>query len=597
MQAHTRAAIVAQGDGVPLFVEELTKAVLETGEAAIPASLHGSLMARLDHLPEVKEVAQIAACIGRDFDPALVQAVAEHPQAVAAALGKLAAAELIFRRGGRANLKFTFKHALVQEAAYESLLRSKRQRMHARILQALEDGRPDTPREILAHHAARAKEIDKAIGYWSQAGKAALAKSAYLEAAGYLESAIELIQAEGDGTDRRTQELELQLCLGQAHIGTYGFGAEATKKIFMRAYALLEADPGKASDGLRVHYGLWAWHIIRAELEKALPIATRALAVAQADGSHETLLYAHRIVAASHMYLGDFAKARDHFTLALDHLNSIGNIKPTAEFGVDPVVGTLSNFALMLCIQGFAEQSKELLARARVMGSALPQVAARALMHFIFAMRAACARDHVALAAEAGVLAELAAQHGLSGYSRFAHALQGWPTMESSRPDEQIVAAHERCLSELDARGTRSYVPLIQVGLATALAAFGRQSEALETIERALVECEETAQGWCDAELWRVRGELMLRGPQRDPEEAARSFDRALTIARARGAKLWELRAAVSVARMLAGTGEATRARELLAPIYEWFTEGFDTVDLVEARALLSELGQPLRRT
>jgi class 3 adenylate cyclase/tetratricopeptide (TPR) repeat protein len=593
LQAQTLAAIVAQTDGVPLFVEELTKAVLETGEAAIPASLHGSLMARLDRIPEVKEVAQIAACIGREFDQALVQAVAERPEAVGEALDKLVAAELVFRRGDRANPRFTFKHALVHEAAYESLLRDKRQRIHAGILEVLETRAEGTPPEILARHADGAKQTDKAIGYWQQAGNAALAKSAYVEAAGYLDSAVELIHAQAAGTDRRAQELDLQLRLGQAHIAARGFGAEATGKAFERANELLEADPGKASYGLRAQYGLWAWHISRAELRKALHLATKALAVAHADGNHEMLLGAHRMVGVSHMFIGDLARARDHFDRAMGLVacTSPGELNP---LGMDSTVATLCNLAWVLNIQGLSEQGNKLVQQARSIGLALPQVNARALMHFYCAMRAACGRDRAALAAEVKALAELAAKHRLSMHEGNASCLHAWVVMETGQSAEEAVVAYERGIAALVAIGARLYTPFFKGGLARALAASGRHQQALRTIGQALTECEETAQGWCHAELWRVRGELVLSDPQPDHAAATRSFEQALAVARACGAKLWELRAAVSLARLWVDQGERARARALLAPIHDSFTEGFDTVDLRETKALLSELGQDL---
>jgi len=288
--------------------------------------------------------------------------------------------------------------------------------------------------------------------------------------------------------------------------------------------------------------------------------------------------------------LGDFAKARTHFERAMEILNSAKRDELTAtQFGVDPAVATLSYFAWALCLQGFADQGAELDARARRIGSALSQVSARMQRHLVCAVCAACARDHGAMAAEVEALADLATRHRLTMYSSYADVLINLGKITSARSEEEAVRSYERSLRKLAAGGTRIWVPFFVAQLAAGLGACGHQDEAMRTIEEALVECGETAQGWCDAELWRVRGELMLNGPHGDAAEAARSFERALTLARAHGAKLWELRSAMSLARLCADQGDSTKALKLLAPIHDWFTEGFDTPDLVEARMLLGK--------
>ena len=588
LQAQTRAAIVAQTDGVPLFVEELTKAVLETGEAAIPASLHGSLMARLDRIPEVKEVAQIAACIGREFDLALVEAVAERPQAVRGAIDKLAAAELIFRRGDKANPRFTFKHALVQEAAHESLLRSKRQAIHARILEALEVEQLNTAPEILAHHAERARLADRAIGYWSEAGNAALAKSACLEAAAYLENAIRLIDAEPGGVDRRAREAALQLRLGQARIGTQGFPAQDTRQAFARALELFETDPGSASDRLQAQYGVWAWHTTRGEFDQGLLLANKALAAAQIGPDRAALLPAHRMVAASLFYLGDFVEAQEHLEPAVALVGSSVADEVTVRLGVGPRVATLCYGAWLLCLRGYAGQSRQMLARAHSLGAAL-EPSARAQMHMFSALIAASAGDGAATRGEAECLGELAAKHRLPMYGQYADAFLGLAAIGT--PTEAAVRAYEQRVNDLIAARVLIWAPFLLARLAEGMQACGYHDEALRTIGRAFDECEATSQRWCEAELWRTRGKLLLHALQPDRAQATRAFERAMAIARDQDAKLWELRAAMSLARLWAGQGDRAKALDVLAPIHDWFTEGFDTVDLVEARVLLTELG------
>ena len=595
LNPRTLATIASRADGVPLFVEELTKAVLEIGEAAIPASLHGSLMVRLDRISEVKDVAQIAACIGREFDQALVQAVAERPDAVEAALDKLAGAELVFRRGGQANPRYTFKHALVQEAAYESLLRGKRQHTHARILEVLQTQRQGTASEILAHHAECSGQFDRAIGLWTEAGNAALGKSAYAEAAGYLTNAIKLVQAQPECRERRARELELHLRLGLANMAYLGFPAHATRTALARADELLDAD-SENTHYYPVQYGLWAGQISRGEFGSALRLANKVLVTAQSDGTDQALLFAHRIVGTSHMYLGEFANVRPHFDQALQYFDPNSKQRGLAkQFSVDPGAAVHCCYGFALAIMGLAAQSRSMLEHAHAIGSGLPQASARAYTFYQLAITGAVLGDPVCAKANAEIAADLSGRHRLPMYLGTAQILLGWALLQTGCPAEEALPYHERGLAELTEMGSHVYVPIYMAWHATALAAAGRQAEAMRKIELAFDENEVNPQGWGDAELWRLRGALFLGGPQRDLAEAAACFESALRIARVRGAKLWELRAAVSLAQLWAGQGDFDRAEQLLGPTYDWFTEGFDTTDLVQARAVLAEVGGRLR--
>ena len=591
LQSHTMAAIVAQTDGVPLFVEELTKAVLETGEAAIPASLHGSLMARLDRVPDVKEVAQIAACIGREFDQALLQVVAERPETVGLSMDKLTAAELVFRRAGGANPRYIFKHALVQEAAYESMLHSKRKAIHARILQAMNDEQARTPYEILARHAEGAGQFDRAIQYWSQAGDAATAKSAYAEAAGFLDAAIALIRAQDDGEDRRALELELQLRLGQVRVATEGYGNPATLAAFERAGDLLRACPQSSAHEMRAQYGLWTSHHTRGDFKEHMLAAERVFAAGQACGDTASRGMGHRVLAVSLIYAGDLAQARHHLEQALSLLDpSQSEPAVVTQFGVNPEVAVHFFLGWTLCLLGFAARSRAMLNRSREIAGTLPQVNARALAHMHGGIAGVCAGDVESVRSDSERLRELCARHRMPMYHGYADAFAGWILLESGQSPHDAVTLLERGLSTLAQIGSRNYAVLFIAQLARALAALGRHDDARSTVERALVESQSRGIGWCDAELWRVRGDLLLRCVPPDRPQAIESFERALRIARARGAKLWELRAAVGLARLWAGDGETTNALNLLAPIYGWFTEGFDTVDLVAAKSLLEEI-------
>ena len=555
LHPQTLATIVTQTDGVPLFVEELTKAVLETGEAAIPASLHGSLMARLDRIPEVKEVAQIAACIGREFDQALLQAVAENPEAVAMAVDRLAAAELIFRRGDRANPRFTFKHALVQEAAYASLLRGRRQAVHARILEALETQRAETPSEILARHAQCAMHTGKSIDYWQHAGNAAYAKSAYAEAANFLTQAVRLIRAQPDSPDRRAQEFELQLSLGRANIAFLGYGAADTRKAFECAHRLVDASQAGSMRDIQAQHGLWAWHYAHGHCNECVQLATRILSAAQAHGDLAQVL-AHRVLGASYLHSGELSRARDHLvrSLALFDRHATG---AATQLGVNPGATGRAFLGWVLALMGLSADAQEMLRRSRAVGLALSQADARVNTHLHCAMGAACLRDVEAVRADAQALAELSSKHRLRMYKGYADVLLGWVATESGQPAGGAIALYERGFAELAAAGSRNYVPLFLGGFATSLAACGRHDEALQTIDRTLADSAQMGQGWCDAELQRLRGELLARGPHRDDAQAAHAFEQAVATARRRGARLWELRAAASLQQL---RGRTTRA-------------------------------------
>lgn len=590
LQAHTREAIVAQTDGVPLFVEELTKAVLETGAATVPASLHGSLMARLDRLPEVKEVAQVAACIGREFDAGLLQAVHERPEAVPAALDKLMAAGLVFRRGERAVERYTFKHALVQEVACESLLRSHRQGIHARILQVLED-RNDMRSEILAHHAERARRLDKAIEYWSRAGDAAKAKSAYAEAAGHFRRAIALIREEAGQVDRCGQELRLQLQMGHAWRATQGQGSQDAQLAYERAYALLEAAPDQVSHRFTAQYGMWVGQIGRGELRNALNKAAEALSDAHAGGAPEALMFGHRLVASSYFYLGEFEAARRHFEQALGLVDFPGRAEFLERFAVDPAAACLIGLAMVRSIQGHAYEARQLVERARGIESTITQVLARAIMHLHEAVRAMCVRDRAGAVVDIQLLADLSAKHRLPMYRAYASCLRGWLEMSAGGSADKAVDAYEWGLAHLAATGTRLYAPVFMAGLALALADAGRLDKAADTIQSAIAVCQDTSQGWCEAELWRVRGQIASHDRETGRDESLRCLERAVSLARTQGARLWELRAVVSLGRL---QSDPAQALDLLAPVYASFTEGFDTPDLAEASVLLS--GEALNR-
>jgi len=591
LTARTLSAIVAQTDGVPLYVEELTKAVLESGEMVIPASLHGSLMARLDRMPEAKEIAQIAACIGREFDQALLKAASRQTQAVDLALPKLVASEIIYQRGDRSQPRFLFKHALVQEAAYKSLLRGRQQEIHGRILEALDAGSTRTPNEILAHHAAGARQWDKALGYWRQAGLEAMGKSAYEEGKGFLERAIELLRSIPDGVDRRTLEVDLLQWYGTASLTT--IGAPPAKRAYLRARQLLDEIGGEPPQRLAVHYGLFNLYTMGAEPSDALELAISTLATY--EPASDAALIARRWIATAHSLLGNFASAEKLFEQVMPRLNASAG-QASALPLIDQRVAAHYQYGWVRTIQGFPDQGEQLWQRAHALCTPQSQASQWVQVFFFQALRAAIVRDPITVKSAAVSMREVGTKLGVFGkitgrmYAALADVFVELAGAIECRLEPHQIARFEHALQELEAVGYGQHVPFFMGTFAIGMAASGRHHEAATLAERALRMCEETSQGWCTAELWRIRGELHLLGQGGSAASADKCFAESMRLSRLQGARLWELRTAASLARAWKDRGEQAGALNVLQPIFECYSEGFDSGDLLEARALLKSL-------
>lgn len=585
----TLSRIVAQTDGVPLFVEELVKAVVESGEATIPESLKGSLMARLDRIPEVKEVARVAACIGREFDLELLKAVCEEPETAQRGVDRLMAAELVFQRGDRTKPSFKFKHALLQEVVSESLLMKTRRAIHARILDVLENRHPPTPREVLAQHATVAGLVERAIAHWSAAGKAAQGLSAYREAAAAFESAIALVHVRPGDPDLQALELDLQMRLGQCRMGVFGFGARASLDAFERANELLKADPGGRQARLPVQYGLWVWRHMNAELRDALALGLEMLAAEEVDGTPDSIQIACRLVATAYGYLGEFSRAQAFYDKAMPLVDSERclELKTLA----DPRIATLYQYSLLRCLQGRGDHSRRLIEQARALCTTQTTALQHGYLMLFSAFRAAIERDEAGVSGECANLADLLSRHRmLPGFDGFIDVLSVAPNLEPGPPAAVRIARGLRGLEKLETFGWHLYRPFLMARMATELSCCQRHDEASRLIDAAGVLCEATGQGWCDAEIWRVRGVLALQAPQADERRAAHCFTMASNLSRHRGAKVWELRATLDLARLHVLRERPLEAMTALAPVVGWFPERADSTDLAEARRLLGEL-------
>jgi class 3 adenylate cyclase/predicted ATPase len=599
-------AIARRTDGVPLFVEELTKAVLETGQFretdggwvlegvlpvdAIPSSLQASLLARLDRLAPAKQVAQVAACIGREFDHALLAAV--MPLAASeldAALERLVASELVSPRGGPADgVAYAFKHALVQDAAYASMLKSRRQQVHAAIAIALEKGFPEiaaTQPEIVARHCELAGRMERAAEYWQRAGELAIGRSATAEAAAHLGQAVRCLAALPPSRERRTRELELQAKLGPALIHVKGYAAPETGQAWARARELCR-ELG-LSDGIGpVLFGQYVFHYVRAEFEPAREAARELLGYGRERGDPAARLVGTRNLGVVCLSTGEFAEGRRHLEAALEGLPRLDERSLTLAYGQDLRTTGLLWLAKVL-LEGFPERAlvagEEGLRRSEALGH--PNTRAFTLCHA--AKLTALTRDARGTVPLADATVEFAAEQGYAQWLAEAWTFRGWARAELGEPEAGLAelgrgARAYRASGAVHWRGTH-------LGLrGRVLALQGRLDEARDVLGEALAHARGTGERWFEAELERLTGEVLARGGR--VEEAEASFSRALGIARSQGARMWELRAATCLARVRFERGEPRKAHELLAPVYDWFTEGFDTPDLQEAKALLQEL-------
>jgi class 3 adenylate cyclase/tetratricopeptide (TPR) repeat protein len=600
--------IIERTDGIPLFIEELTKAVIETGVVAeagdhyqvagpltplaIPTSLHGSLLARLDRLAPVREVAQIAAALGRQFSHELISAVASMPQQkLDDALSQLVQAELIFQRGEPPESEYTFKHALVQDAAYSTLLRSRRQQMHAQIATTLErqfseivNAQP----QFLAHHYAEAGLTDRAVEYLLKAGQQSLARSAMTEAAAQLRKGLNLLGALPADAWRQQQELDLLTALGTALTATKGWSADDVSTTFTRARALAE-QIGRREYLPPLIMGLWTFHLVRGDHRVCFPLGEQLQQIGEARNDAWSRWMGCSTRGITCFLLGQFDNARALLQRFCQLSDSVQRNSEALSF--DPYALTLTWFALTLAYLGYIEQAQSQMNQALSEARRLRQ--AHTLAHVLLF---ADWLDWIigAPMTRSDELIALTTKHGFPHYRGWGLAYRGWSLLEAGQPQE-AVALLTQALVDLHETGNSVSTPMPLTWLAQAHAALGQFDEEQRYFVEAVRVVETTDERVSEAELLhRVRGDLLnLRG---DRAGAERCYREAITVAKRQSASLLRLRASTSLARLWRDQGKRTEARDLLAPIYGWFTEGFETPVLKGAKAVLDELrGDPAR--
>ena len=615
LPASIRQDIIERTDGIPLFVEEMTKAVLEAGSEsaskhtaaavpspalAVPASLHASLMARLDRLGSAKEVAQIGAVIGREFPHALLAAVArkEEPQ-LRSALDRLIEAGLLFRQGVAPHATYLFKHALVQDVAYGTLLREPRRALHARIAETLESQFAEIAErqpELLARHCTEAGLIEKAVGLWGKAGQRSLERSALVEAIEQLTRALDQIATLPATPALRRERINLQVALITPLIHVKGYAAPETKSAAERARLLIEQaqalgePPEEPLLLFSVLYGFWVANIVAFNGDVARNLAAQFLEFAEKQGATAPLMMGHRMMGISLTMTGDIAKAQAHCDLAFALYDPADHRQLATRFGVDARVAVWSYRSLSLWIFGRPDaalaDAEHALKDAREIGQAATLM--YALFHTAYFAYFHC-RNYAATNVLLHELIALADEKGAAFWKAGGEMLQGCVLAFTGKPSDAVHTITTG-LGAWRSTGATLFIPGHLSCLARALAELGQLEDAWRCVGEAMTAMETTKERWCEAEVNRIAGEIALMSPERDATKAEAYFERALAVARQQQAKSWELRAAMSLARLWRDQGKVQQARELLAPVYGWFTEGFDTRDLKEAKALLEEL-------
>jgi class 3 adenylate cyclase/predicted ATPase len=608
-----RQDIVERADGIPLFVEEMTKAVLEAeyegGAArtiasvpspglAVPASLHASLMARLDRLGSAKGIAQTGAAIGREFSHTLLAPVARLPEPeLAAALDQLLQSGLLLRQGAPPHATYLFKHALVQDAAYGTLLREPRRALHARIGETLESQFADIAEsrpEVLARHCAEAGLIEKAAGLWGKAGQRSLERSALVEAIEQITRALGQLAALPATPALRRKQIEFQVALITPLIHVKGYAAADATAAMERARLLIEQAEalGEPPDDplllFSVLYGLWGANM-QFNGDVARDLATQILALAEKNGGTVPLMLAHRIMGRSLLETGCIAEGRAHCDQAIALYDPAAHRPLATRFGQDTRPAVLSFRSYAVWSLGYPEaalaDADYALKDAREMGHSATLMFAlcHALTTYILC------RNYEAASARADELVALADEKGAVLWKAWGMTSQGCASALVGKASNAVHMISSG-LSALRPTGAKLWAPLHLSFLAKAYADVGQFEDASRCIGEANTTAQTTKAMLWETEVHRTAGEIALLSPERDTADAQAHFERALEVARAQQARSWELRAATSLARLWRDQAGRAEAHDLLAPVYGWFTEGFDTLDLKEAKALLKEL-------
>ena len=555
-------------------------------------------MARLDRLGTAKEVAQLSATIGREFSYELLYATALlEEETLQHGLQQLVQAELVYQRGNPPAAQYTFKHALIQDTAYQSLLKRARQQYHQQIAQVLEERFPETVEtqpEVVAHHYTAANLGAQAIPYWQQAGQYAVQHSAYIEGMSHLKTALRLLKTLPAAPERRLEELSLQIALAAPLGAVKGFGAPELEETYNRARELCQ-QIGETPQLLPTLVGLCAFYEVRGELRTAHELEEQLLHLAQQVKDPVFLVWAHYMLGDGLFWMGEFVQAQENVEQSIVLYDSQEHLPPSLPWGVDSQVASYSIAGLVLWQLGYPDQAVKRCYEALTLAQNLAHPLSLATA-FQFVAVLHQYRREVALTQERVEAAiTLSHEQGFPFYLALGTLFRGWALAVQGQGEEGIAQIRQG-VATWRATGAEVRVPSFFALLADAYLQAGQALEGLSVLTEALPVMERNGEHFIEAELYRLKGELTLgkfkvQSSRFNCEtEAETCFQKALDVARHQQAKSWELRAATSLARLWQSQGKRTEARDLLAPVYNWFTEGFDTADLKDAKALLEEL-------
>ena len=601
--------IIEGSDCIPLFVEELTRGAIEAGIIServnndglaepvnflsVPATLRDSLMARLDRVPQGLTVAQTAAVVGREFSyDLLLRVMTLSKDELDSTLARLEQGEIVQQIIRRPPARYAFRHALLRDAAYESLLKSSRRQIHARVATIIEQDSADTVAgrpELLAYHYSQAGNAEFAVRYWLQGGRRALSRSAYLEAIGQFRKALEFLAFLPETRERGATELEVQLSLGMCCIAVHGYAADDTRESFERASAL-SAELGESAKEIQAIFGLWGHYWMRARHDSAIELSETLLAKAQALGDPVPLVVAYRTLGSTLFTLGEFVRARQHLEQAIALSRDANHEELSSAYAVDPGIASRLLLAWDLWILGYPAHALDTVEQALGEATEHAHPYGIAFAHYVTSAVHLLRGEPEESLVHAERSLAISREHRINLYALYSQFGRGCALAQLGRTEEglaEIAAGIEQAR-----RSNLGYLRGFMLGwLAVAQSHSTDTEAALATVDEALAGVDDvTGRAW-EAELHRLRGEFLRVAPGSMPADAEASFRAALAVARRQQARGLELRAACSLARLWRSEGRFAEARDLLAPVHASFTEGLDTRDLIEAKAVLDELG------
>jgi class 3 adenylate cyclase/predicted ATPase len=601
--------ILEKTEGVPFFIEEFIKSLRDLKiidikenrycitkdikEATIPATVQDVIMARIDSLPEgVKGLLQTVSAVGREFSYNLAQKVTGlTEQELLSHLSVLKDSELLYERGIYPQSTYIFKHALTQDATYQSLLKSTRQNYHRKIAQVLEKDFPDkmeTQPELLAHHYTEAGLNEQAVGYWHRAGKHATQRSAHVEAINHLTKGLEVLMTLPDTLERARQELDLQTTLGPVLMAVQGFSSLDTERAYARARELCQ-QVGETSQLFPVLYGLWSIYRNRAELQTTRELGEQLLSLAQREQDPALLLEAHRVLGPTMFWLGEMASARAHSEQGVALYDPQQHRSHAFVYGQDPGVACKCFAAMAIWMLGYPDQARKITHEALALAQKYTHPFSLAFALNMTAVVHQFRREAQVVQEHAEALMELSTEQSFPYFLDFGTILRGWALTAQGEEAEGVAQVHQGLVA-YRGMGSEVHRPYFLALLAEAYGEVGQPEEGLTALVEALAIVDNTGERNWEAELSRRKGELLLEQRGQKVGEAEECFRQALDIARRQQAKSLELRASMSLSRLWQQEGKLEEAHQLLAEIYGWFTEGFDTADLKEAKVLLEEL-------